>query len=85
MYDKSKLESRKKLNLPDLLVGEGQRGLVPKLNKIFHQAVDSVQAWHTNVIHSLKKNTEVSNNMRTMKWDKTQIHTGLYKLMDCSL
>lgn len=55
MYDKSKLESRKKLNLPDLLVGEGQRGLVPKLNKIFHQAVDSVQAWHTNVIHSLKK------------------------------
>src|SRR4029434_5877530 len=55
MYDRSQRESSKTINVSDLLVGEGQRGLVPQLHQILCQAVNSVHAWHARVIHSLRK------------------------------
>ena len=61
MYDRAQRESSKTINIPDLLVGAGQRELVPQLHQILCHAVNSVHAWHPRVIHSLRKKKKHKN------------------------
>src|SRR4029434_9602442 len=61
-YDRAQRESSKTINIPDLLVGAGQRELVPQLHQILCHGVNSVHAWHARVIHSLRKKKKLMSD-----------------------
>lgn len=62
MYDRAQRESSKTINIPDLLVGAGQRELVPQLHQILCHAVNSAHAWNPIVIHSLRKKKNIKTD-----------------------